>query len=156
MCHPKCLCSKQRNPRVFPLTRYPIACGHVAVRRVHKRAVELPLARTAPKARGRPQNLSPGPSLLRRQALRITKMRDIANNAMPRIRPRPNSRHSVANRDCLRPEVPFNSSFDSPLQGDRIRLSALTGGINHTFDDCQDVEGHNRLVCRARRPRAAE
>ncbi len=60
-----------------------------AVRRVHKRAVELPLARTAPKARGRPQNLSPGPSPLRRQALRITKMTDIANNAMPRInRPR--------------------------------------------------------------------
>jgi len=29
-------------------------------RRVHKRAVELPLARTAPKARGWPQNLAPG------------------------------------------------------------------------------------------------
>jgi hypothetical protein len=27
------------------------------------------------KARGRPQNLSPGPSLLRRQALRITKIK---------------------------------------------------------------------------------
>jgi hypothetical protein len=42
---------------------------------------------------------------------------------------------SLASRDCLRPEVPFNGSLDSPLQGDPIRLSALTGGINHTFDD---------------------
>ncbi len=45
---------------------------------VHKRAVELPLARTAPKARGLTAKSCPGPSPLRRQLLRITKMRGIA------------------------------------------------------------------------------
>jgi hypothetical protein len=54
-----------------------------AVRRVHKRAVELPLARTAPKARGLTAKSCPGPSPLRRQALRITKMRGVASIAMP-------------------------------------------------------------------------
>jgi hypothetical protein len=49
-----------------------------AVRRVHKRLVELPLARTAPKARGLTAKSCPGPSPLRRQLLRITKMRGIA------------------------------------------------------------------------------
>jgi len=34
---------------------------------------------------GRPQNQNPGPSLLRRQALRITKMKGIASIAMPSI-----------------------------------------------------------------------
>ena len=46
-----------------------------AVRHVHKRTVELPLARTAPKARGLTAKSCPGPSPLRRQALRITKMK---------------------------------------------------------------------------------
>jgi hypothetical protein len=36
----------------------------------------LPLARTAPRARGRPQNLCPGPSLLRRQLPRIKNSED--------------------------------------------------------------------------------
>jgi hypothetical protein len=49
-----------------------------AVRHGHKRAVELPLARTAPKARGLTAKSCPGPSPLRRQLLRITKMRGIA------------------------------------------------------------------------------
>lgn len=94
-----------------------------AVPRVHKRAVELPLARTAPKARGRPQNLSPGPSLLRRQALRITKMRDIANNAMPRInRPRRQMPATASN--------PLSRNADLyPLTQGGLFLASKTGLI---------------------------
>src|SRR5258708_34592986 len=63
-------------------TRYFIAACAASVP-AHKRAVELPLARPAPKARGLTAKSCPGPSPLRRQALRITKMRGIASIAMP-------------------------------------------------------------------------
>src|SRR6267154_1355597 len=47
----------------------------------------MPLARTAPKARGLTAKSCPGPSPLRRQALRITKMRGIAMPVRAVLRP---------------------------------------------------------------------
>jgi len=94
-----------------------------AVRHAHKRAVELPLARTAPKARGLTAKSCPGPSLLRRQALRITKMRDIANNAMPTInRPRRQMPATASN--------PLSRNADLyPLTQGGLFLASKTGLI---------------------------
>jgi hypothetical protein len=80
-----------------------------AVRHVHKRAVELPLARTAPKARGLTAKSCPGPSPLRRQLLRITKMRGIA---MP-----DNNRHLRRRRATALPLSQIHSAVTRPTPG---------------------------------------